>query len=312
MGQSTSEDGTTIEIRQLHDGVAASFDQASGFVSDLRAKIASIYAIILDKGFTIYLNGDLVRPRALRMHAAQPGSEPGVRPYVWRGEIDGVQVRLAVGFRRQLAREAEIEEITEDEKAVRRSAEDAGWTVVCNDRIVLFNDRTERTGWGTMGVPAYHNQFISIAGIVSFETNQAEKLPVTTTKRSLDRSSMVYLKALEEMKKGLKKFTDFTNKWKGREEETTKSFISAPLVSATEILRDYANDATAATTRTGGQAFQPNLPQPPKDNQRRRIVFFRDLDDVERLARHFFDDPYAKPSEVGEAAFDHALGSLPK
>ena len=60
---------------------------------------------------------------------------------------------------------------------------DAGWTIICNDRAVLYCDRTELTGWGDAGVPRYHTQFIAISGIVEFQSNDAAKLPTTTTKR---------------------------------------------------------------------------------------------------------------------------------
>ena len=67
---------------------------------------------------------------------------------------------------------------------------DAGWTIICNDRAVLYCDRTELTGWGEAGVPRYHTQFIAISGIVEFQSNDPAKLPTTTTKRGIDASSL--------------------------------------------------------------------------------------------------------------------------
>lgn len=65
----------------------------------------------------------------------------------------------------------------------------AGWTIICNDRVVLHADKSKLTGWGEAGVPQYHTQFIGIAGIVIFTSSNAELLPITTTKRGVDGNS---------------------------------------------------------------------------------------------------------------------------
>ncbi len=48
----------------------------------------------------------------------------------------------------------------DQEQEVRASRDDAGWTIVCNDRVVVHRDKSRLTGWGDGGVPSYHNQFI--------------------------------------------------------------------------------------------------------------------------------------------------------
>jgi hypothetical protein len=302
-----STNGTKIVVDHLHTSVAAELGDEHGFLVDLREKISSIYSVLIDKGFAVFLNDSKIRPRSTSFHALAVGETPGIRPYVWRGTIEGVDVTVAVGFRSRLAKEEEVEEQIQEERAMRRSAEEAGWTVICNDRVVLFNDRTERTGWGTADVPAYHNQFISITGIVSFDSKFAELLPLTTTKRNLDRSSLVYIKTLDIMRVGIKKFTSFTNKWKGQEEGTNAYFASAPLLTASQVLKEYGKGASSATRRIEGQASRPNLPEPQQERQRRRIAFFRDASEIATLGRHYFDDANARPGEVGEAAFDDAM-----
>ena len=91
--------------------------------------------------------------------------------------------------------------------------------MICNDRIVLLQDRSMITGWGDGGLPRYHPQFRAIAGLVVLMSNDAEKLPVSTTKRGLDVGSEVYLKVRQACIEGMKLFTDFTNKWKGMEKK---------------------------------------------------------------------------------------------
>ena len=111
---------------------------------------------------------------------------------------------------------------------------------MCNDRVVLYNDKTVKTGWGTGGVPGYHNQFISIAGVVSFHSTDSMKLPLNTTKRGLDASSDIYLIVLDYMREGLKKFTLFTNAWKRREEETDEAFAKLRKRQAERSIKTYS------------------------------------------------------------------------
>src|SRR5207245_9350440 len=80
-----------------------------------------------------------------------------------------------------------------------RASAPAGWTVLCNDRAVIVGDKSRLTGWGD-GIPLYHPQFAIITGIIEFRSKRADKLPVTTTKRALDKSSTVCLESLVQMK----------------------------------------------------------------------------------------------------------------
>jgi hypothetical protein len=102
------------------------------------------------------------------------------------------------------------DEELDDEIEGKRKTERAGITVICNDRIVLYNDKTHRTGWGEPPVPSYHTQFICISGVVVFESNDPSKLPTTTTKRGIDLSSDIYADVKIKIREGLKLFTDYT------------------------------------------------------------------------------------------------------
>ena len=68
-----------------------------------------------------------------------------IKPFIYQTEFDSVKVFLTVGFTRPIpSRRDAIDAQQED----RYSSEDAGWTVICNDRVVLDTDRSELTGWG--------------------------------------------------------------------------------------------------------------------------------------------------------------------
>ncbi len=296
--------GTTIKVTRLHPGIRARLGKdRESFSSDLYRMIATQYAFIIAKGFVVRINGERVEPRPTKlMFAPASKSEPAIRPFIFKTECDGVSVFMAVGFTGAIPSEAESLGAQEE---TRRSSLEAGWTIVCNDRAVVYCDRSELTGWGEAGVPRYHNQFIAISGIVEFRANDASMLPTTTTKRGIDASSPLYLQVKNKMREGMAIFIDYTNKWKGKAEESRVH--DAPTMQFAELkaASDQLHFSTTRRAPGAGQQFKPALPQPQKiDPRRRRISFVRELDDIRTVADYLFDDPDIDPSVVGEKCFD--------
>ena len=303
--------GTTIKVKALHPEIGHQFNsERSSFLEDLHEEIANFYALILDKGFSVELNGVKVAPikhQILMPRSIKKG--PSIAPYMYQGVIDDVTVELVVGFHRALATEFELDQ----ETVQPRSQDDAGWTVICNDRVVLHRDKSMLTGWGRASVPRYHNQFISIAGVVVFRSNKSLKLPLNTTKRGLDSSSLVYLTVLDLMTEGLKKFTSFTNAWKGREEDTNEAFRASEPQLVTEAVDSLPEGAWSQARKHGGKKFSPNLPKPKPTSSRRRISFQRSVDEIRRVSRYLFDgDAEVAAKEVGEKCFDSSLAQAKK
>ena len=159
--QRRAEDGTTIVVGDLHAGISNRFGKdAVAFKSELERMVATHYVFIIDKGFRVKINGDIVKPRPTRLildKKPRRQKNDGIRPFIFKTKTDGIEVFLAVGFTRpELPRETRS---NVSRKTPRYSSLDAGWTVVCNDRAVLYCDRSELTGWGEAGVPRYHTQF---------------------------------------------------------------------------------------------------------------------------------------------------------
>ena len=216
--------------------------------------VATHYAYIIDKGFEVSINGEAVKPRTTKIvyDNRKTAGDDAVRPFVFKSDTDGVDVFLAVGFTRPIPSESEI---MEEQEAARYSSIDAGWTILCNDRAVLHCDRSELTGWGEASVPRYHTQFIAISGIVDLRSENPWKLPTTTTKRGIDASSPLYLQIKNKMREGMRVFTDYTNKWKGRADES-KNHIQRGLRLPLEELRLKSEELSFSNTR----AFTARLP----------------------------------------------------
>jgi len=307
--------GTRIEVRDLRPEVARRFDSSKdSFIKDFVQFVSQHYAIILEKGFRISINGKSVNPAPFRLLAAAPSAGKGkgsLAPYLLQANVNGVEVTVAVGLYRKIPDEAEIEAEHEE----RASKDDAGWTIVCNDRVVVYRDKSRLTGWGEAGVPNYHGQFIAISGIVVMQSTDLWKLPLTTTKRGIDSSSETYSVIKDYMREGIKYFTLFTNRWKKLPDEREKLYRSASLMSLDQVVSAIpakARGSVRATSKgiASASRYIPDLPQPPKEHKEARISFFRPREQIRRLGSEILDDPDSNPGDVGAACFDRVLKQI--
>jgi hypothetical protein len=301
--------GTSIKVTELRDGISRLFSGESGFVNDLKTEISNYYGYILEKGFSVSVNGEDIATSQVSIVVDKSSyvTGKGIAPYLYETEQDGVEISVTVGFYRELPSADEEDEAL----AGRPSTERAGITIICNDRVVTYADKTRLTGWGTGTVPAYHTQFVSIAGVVVFRSNDASKLPLTTTKRGLDANTDLYLGVREVIQEGLKYFTDFTNKWKNASVE--KFDKNATAVAPKSIAAMVPTDRwTAVHKGLGGRKYKPQLPLPANDNPVKQIRFSRTLADIRILADHFFEDKDTNPATVGARCFDDALAKAKK
>ena len=308
--------GTKILITELNDDVKSYFSN-NNWVDEFRKTIARHYSIIISKGFSVRVStlGEDVSEslsieaeefRLLRSDISEQ-DERVIAPYAYVGEIDGVKIEIYAGLYRELLSESEMEE----EEETRGRAEDAGWTVACNDRVVIWKDKTKLTGWGEATVPNYHGQFIAITGIVLLSCPNPKKLPLTTTKRGIDASSKIYLDAKDFMRESTKQLTSFTNKWKKFPDKMKEMYRESRYMDLPS-LREIPETVQMTNSRkvVGIRKFEPKYPEPVQEKTSARVTFVASKKDISLLGEHFFEDPRAKPGDVGEAAFNRALNDL--
>lgn len=306
--------GTRIAISNLTPNIADSWatkDKIDEYTKKLIKAVRQSYSFIIQKGFKITINSKEVAPLPIQLLLSD--QEAGIKPFLYSQTYDDVNVSLAVGF---YAPPPSPEDI-DDENDLKRSSSDAGWTVVCNDRVVLYNDKSHLTGWGEAGVPQYHTQFIGIRGIVIFESHNPKNLPMTTTKRGVDTSSKIYSAVKDKMRIGLKMFTDYTNKWKGQNEKERDYSTKAKSVDIDRLIGTREKIEAEIPTiqfkkNREGFIFNPTLPKPPNDKPYKVIRFSKSIDDISLLKEHFYGDSThsASPSQVGEKCFDVALANI--
>lgn len=298
--------GTTITVTDLHENIARLFANQGGFQTEFNKVVARYYSFIISKGFKIKINGIVINPVPMKLLFDVEDKE--LSPFVYQATIDDVDVLLEVGLYKAIPTEEEMDE----EQIIKRTKDDSGWTIVCNDRVVLYKDKTILTGWGEANVPNYHSQFNGITGIVTFKTNYPDRLPVNTTKRGVDASSELYLKIKNQMRVGTKLFTDYTNNWKKNTDQQREKTKKATLFDVTQVFSKVP-EASWKIIRSEPdnieKVYRPNLPK-PESNSRIQINFVREKEEVKKVAEFLFDDPDARASQVGNECFIRILRSI--
>jgi hypothetical protein len=193
--------GTNITISRLYPGVAAAFADTV-FQRELVKLVARDYAFFLDKGVVIYVGETRVPQYRFQLRESDELS-----PVVELAEDDGVSIRLTAGFIDDLPDEIP-DELRPDK------VERYGWFVVCNDRVVLAGDKSEKTVWGDAGFQVWHPQYNGFAGFVFFSAEDQRRLPWTTTKHDLDDSNPMYRRVLALMKRVTLAIIEYTNRRK--------------------------------------------------------------------------------------------------
>lgn len=305
--ENLDEPGTTIQVCELYEGVTRHFAN-DAFVNEVSRAISQHFTMFLQRGLRVELNGKTVAP--VHVEVLVSPRENGPAPYVYQKTINDVTVSITVGLNTSRKFDSDDDET---DFAGHRSAETAGWTVLCNDRAVIVGDKSRLTGWGDLPlVPLYHPQFAVITGIIEFRSKQAEKLPVTTTKRALDTSSEIWLESLVKMKEGMRIWISYTNDWKNHPRADQACYwedaTPMPLSKAIEMVVSRQN----AKKSEGVVEFNPKkinvLPRPDeKKPSSKRIVFSKPAEDVRLVSKLLFDNPDEKPGVVGDECFNLQL-----
>ena len=301
--------GTEISVKDLFSGIGRSFEN-DAFENILIMDISRHFTRFIKEGLSIFVNGKQVEREKIEILVDERCDGPA--PYIFRKTIDDVLVTIAIGL--NPSKVAESEDAIGDRFVLERSSVSSGWTVFCNNRAILFGDKSRLTGWGD-GIPMYHDQFSIITGVVQFESNDASKLPTTTTKRSLDLTSNVWLEAYAEMRKALRVWTTYTNRWKNHPRSDQKShWENAKPMSLAQVM-EVMLSVRDVKERAGRIEYNPerreHLPKPEGSGpSNRRISFSRPREEVRAVSAALFDTPDERPGVVGDECFSRVLADV--
>ena len=241
-----SEPGVQISITHLNEAANQLFE-SQRFVQDLRRAIARDYALYLRCGLTIEVQKVPVPGWSIELK--QSGDFAPMRnKFKVQCKGEDVFVEILAGM------EAPPPEDDDPDEDYDIEQNRSGWYVVCNGRVVLAADKTNITGWGTDGWPQWHPQYSGFLGLILFSSRQADHLPLTTTKRSVDVSSLLYRKYRSNMREVSRVWIDYTNARKqsdkvevSRKEQEAKAIpisevaehptVVLPNIKSTRIIR---------------------------------------------------------------------------
>lgn len=305
---------TKVEVIDLNSESSSAFAEPA-WIDDFRKVIARHYSIIIDKGFSVIVGSrkeiekglaaiSSAEFKLLSTDEVRGGGK--IAPYVYAGQLEGVDVEIYAGLYRELLTESEAEA----EESTRGSIDDAGWTIACNDRVVVWKDKSRLTGWGEADVPNYHGQFIAITGIVLLKANDPKLLPLTTTKRGIDGSSNLYSEIKDLMREATKSLTTFTNRWKKFPADLEEIYKGARYLGL-EQLRAMPAEATTTSRRMPSiKKIEPSYPVPVREVTSVRVVFDALKEDVALVSEHYFGDERVKPGVAAGAAFSEVVARL--
>jgi len=273
--------GTEIQIEKLNEGVSQMLGDPS-FRNELIRDIARDYAFFIQKGLKVYVGQDLVPSYKFQLRASDSLS-PSVDAY----KDGAVSVRILAGL---------VDDLPDDIPDELRpgKVERYGWFVICNDRIVLSADKTERTIWGDEGFQVWHPQYNGFAGFVFFQSDDQRALPWTTTKRDLDATSPLYRRAVTRMKSVTLPFIKYSGERKANLDAAKQAEIPLAHLDLSELqqAQPLKLPSLGATTRSDEVT----------------IAFRKPRRDVDLIRKHE-GNLTLSAKDVGALAFDYYMSA---
>ena len=172
---------TKITITELYPNITEELN--TFFEKQLMKRIKDTHSIFIELNVLIKVNGCSIDPYEFKFLYDDAKQ---FRPFHKKYNFDGVDVEIFAGHT--------APKNNKDHNNV------YGWYVFCNNRLVIKNDTSAKTGWGGQKGKNYHypqdNKFL---GLLFLSSKNAMLLPWHTTKEDIQEDSKVYRKAQIEM-----------------------------------------------------------------------------------------------------------------
>jgi len=259
---SSGKRGTVIEITDLPAGISKDFADRE-WVQDLTEEIGRRYGQFISKGLAILVDSSPVPAKIMEIRQNSPF--PG--EYKIFHADNGVSVHLEYG---QLRDHRFSNEIGYDKVRNSQITDDYGWTVICNDRVILMSDRSLKTGWDS----GFHTEFYGFAGIARFVSADPANLPWKTTKTDVDLNNEAYLLALVDMRR-------FASMWRTTVEKRKKGSAKGEKIGELPPAPAAPSPPTPSAKRKA--KTRPGKQKPPiikPDHHQYREVLPPDLNEI--------------------------------
>lgn len=288
--QISTEPGVNIHISKLSDSLKAYLKWGKN-LANLKTKIATSYKDLINDEVTIRVNGERV------IYTEESLFESDiVHSYVRSIKLPDVSIKIIAGISTA-------------------SPKEAGWNIICNGRTVIDKDKTELTGWesnytldeygnvdgmlneSSKSIPAFHNDFARFRGYVYIEAEDANELPLNTTKDSIDRQHPVYELIYTEMVDVMKKMLPQIRKL----QEIARECKNAGTIPPTESLSAISVESLFQETKRG---FSMQLDSYKPVAKMKSITMYIDERDVAKWKQYF---EATTNKELGEKMYKFIL-----
>lgn len=276
--KSVPKGSTLVRIWDLREPVKRRIREGT-LLSSLKGTIARTYPLILGRLLNVSIDGVRVAVSALPVAASDR-----VRPAIERLTVGKPDVRITL-----IAGVAALED---DEW----TTANAGWYVICNGRVVVSADKSELTGWGTKSLPQFHSKYRAFVGVAFFFSEHPAALPWTTTKRGINRDSVVFQQAQPRMALAARQVLAFLNRlYPGELSEAPAERATAASVTQRDVRK-------LATSKE--RPFRADVRKGPTSTI--RIQFDATPAELD-LARRCIGRPSWSGAKVGRYALDYLL-----
>ena len=237
---SKKQPGTNIAIQNPPKNVLK-FISDSFWISEFITEAEKRYFKFITKGFCIHINKTQLKP--IFVPIRENGPFPAFNKF-YKTE-DGVTVFIEAGQHHLHRFTAEPDS---DLKVNKLLTDEYGWSVICNDRLIVMSDTSEKTGWEKK----WHPEFNGFVGYVWFVAEDGMHLPWNTSKTDVDRLSSVFQEAVGDMRL-------FTEKWRsyGRDAKAIRKRGEKLLPPA-----DRQREETQTVNGSGVKKVEPSKPSP--------------------------------------------------
>lgn len=284
--------GVKITANDLTPSTKNAFGNPA-FLEELIRIIGRDYSLHLNQGLTITVNGKEVSGWKITLR-----SSDGFKPVRFEYEDDAEGSLVTVEIIGGMA-DAPPESIEPNERGSGRDP--YGWYIVCNGRVVLAADKTDVSGWGTDGLAKWHPQYAGFIGLVLFSAKDASDLPLTTTKRSVDRSSGVFRRSKPRLREVSTAWIKYTNQRKQMKVDKDRAVVDVVEKAAVPI--PVYNVPTQATL------VLPAFTEAVRGEKQANIAYSVPVSKVRALA-HGFGNRNLSYREVGLQSFEYAFTDL--
>lgn len=191
----TGQTGTELSISDINNEVEHILADTE-FVNKMKSEASKRYSNFILKDLQLEINAELIKAQKIQIRADGPLS-PLRKTYTAK---NGVRIKIIAG---QHIKHRFTNENGFNKKINKEIVGDYGWSIICNDRVVIKSNKESKTGWEKH----WHTEYNGFVGVVEFIAKDGRTLPWNTSKSDINFSNSAYQSAIEDMR-------SFTNEWR--------------------------------------------------------------------------------------------------